>query len=101
MGHGIEKALDVRVKHPVHLLPINPGVESIQRIVLAAPRSESIREAEKILLVDGLQDVHDGLLDDLVLQTQNAQWPLGAVRLPDVCPSGRAGSIAAAVHSIV
>ena len=43
MGHGIEKALDVRVKHPVHLLPINPGVESIQRIVLAAPRSNDGR----------------------------------------------------------
>jgi hypothetical protein len=28
----------------VHLLPINPGVESIQRIVLAAPRSEPIYE---------------------------------------------------------
>src|ERR1700674_5834824 len=101
MGHGIEKALDIRIKHPVHLLPINPGVESIQRIVLAAPRSESIREAEKILLVDGLQNVHDCLLDDLVLQAQNAQWPLGAVRLRDVCPSGRAGPIAAPMHSLV
>jgi hypothetical protein len=56
-------------------------VESVQRIVLAALRSESIREAEEILLVDRLQNVHDRLLDDLVLQTQNAQWPLGAVRL--------------------
>jgi hypothetical protein len=29
---------------------MNPGVESVQRIVLAAPRSEPIREAEKILV---------------------------------------------------
>jgi hypothetical protein len=58
------------------LLPVNPGVERVQRIVLAVPRSESIREAKEILLVDGLQYVHDGLLDDLVLQTQNAEWPL-------------------------
>src|SRR5271156_4505907 len=76
-----KKALDIRVQHPVHLLPVNPGVESVQRIVLAAPRSEPVREAEKILLVDGLQNIHDSLLDDLVLQTQNAEWPLGAVRL--------------------
>src|SRR6266699_1477163 len=101
MGHGIEKALDVRVKHPDHLLAIDPGVESIQRIVLAATRSESIREAEKILLVDGLQNGHDGLLNDLVLQAQNAEWPLGTVRLRDIRPSGRAGSIAAPVHSVV
>ena len=80
MGHGIEKALDIRVQHPVHLLPVNPSVESVQRIVLAAPRSESIREAKKILLVDRLQNVHDRLLDDLVLQAQNAQWPLGRRR---------------------
>ena len=45
-------------------------MESVQRIVLAAPRSVSIREAEKIFLVDGFQNVHDCLLDDLVLQTQ-------------------------------
>src|SRR6266853_1095816 len=101
MGHGIEKALDIRISHPVHLLPVNPGVESVQRIVLTAPRSESIRKAEEILLVDGLQNVHDGLLNDLVLQTQNAEWSLGAVRLRDVCPSGWARPIAAPMHSIV
>src|SRR6202162_4736516 len=99
MGHGIEKALDIRIKHPVHLLPVNPGVESVQRIVLTAPRSESIREAKKILLVDGLQNIHDCLLDDLVLQTKNAEWPLGAVRLRDVCPSGRGRPIAAPVYA--
>src|SRR3984893_1387255 len=76
-------------------------MESVQRIVLAAPRSVSIRKAKKIFLVDGLQNVHDCLLDDLVLQTQNAEWPLGAVRLRDVCPSGRARPIAAPMHSLV
>src|SRR5258706_12589032 len=60
-----------------------------------------IRKAEEILLVDGLQNVHDGLLNDFVLQTQNAEWPLGAVRLRDACPSGWARPIAAPVHSIV
>src|SRR5215467_14987607 len=101
MGHGIEKALDIRVKHPVHLLPVNPGMEGVQRIVLAAPRSESIREAKEVLLVDGLQNVHDCLLDDLVLQTQNAEWPLGTVRLRDVGPSGWASPVAAPMHSLV
>src|SRR6266480_3246891 len=76
-------------------------MESVQRIVLAAPRSVSIREAEKIFLVDGFQNVHDCLLDDLVLQTQNAEGPLGAVRLRDVLPSGRSGPVAAPMHSLV
>jgi hypothetical protein len=58
------------------LLAINPGVESIQRIVLAAPRSESIREAKEILLVDRLQNVHDCLLDDLVLQARHSHIEL-------------------------
>src|SRR5580765_775139 len=101
MGRGIEKTLDVQIEHPVHLLPVNPGVECVQRIVLAAPRTEPIGKAKKVLLVDGLQNKHDCLLDDLVLQAQNAQWPLGAVRLRDVCPSGRPGSVATPMHAIV
>jgi hypothetical protein len=44
--------------------------------VLTAPRSESIRKAEEILLVDGLQNVHDGLLNDFVLQTQHSHIEL-------------------------
>ena len=52
MGHGIEEAPDIRVKHPVHLLPENAGVEGVERIVLAAPRSESVGEPEEVFLVD-------------------------------------------------
>ena len=101
MGRGIEKALDVQIEHPVHVLPVNPGVECVQRIVLAAPRSEPVGKTQEVLLVDGLQNVHDRLLDDLVLQAQNAEWPLGTVRLRDIRPSGRSGSIAAPMHSLV
>src|SRR4029077_3439206 len=86
---------------PSSLASDKSGMESVQRIVLAAPRSVSIREAEKIFLVDGFQIVHDCLLDDLVLQTQNAEGPLGAVRLRDVRPSGRSGPVAAPMHSLV
>jgi hypothetical protein len=43
--------------------------------VLAALRSVSIREAEKILLVDRLQNVHDRLLDDLFLQIATSLVP--------------------------
>ena len=47
VGHGIEKALDVRIEHPVHLLPEDPDVKGVQRIVLATLRSESIGEPRK------------------------------------------------------
>jgi len=85
MGHGIEKALDIRIQHPVHLLPVNPGVESVQRIMLAAPRSESVREAEKILLVDGLQNVHDCLLDDTRGRGGWLDLPRGGLAPPILC----------------
>ena len=47
------------------------------------------------------QNRHDRLLDDFVLQAQNAQRPFRAVRLRDVGPSGRTRSVAAPVHLVV
>jgi hypothetical protein len=67
VGHGIEEAPDIRVKHPVHLLPENAGMEGVQRIMLAAPRPESVGEPKKVFLVDCFENRRDRLLDDLVL----------------------------------
>jgi len=72
MGHGIEKAPDVRVEHPVHLLPENADMESVQRIVLTAVWPESVGEPEEVLLVDGFENRRDRLLDDFVLQARDA-----------------------------
>ena len=101
MGHGIEEAPDIRVEHPVHLSPVDAGVESIQRIMLATPRPEPTGEPNKVFLVDRLQHPHDRLLNNLVLQAPDAQRPLRAIGLRYVAPLGRMGSIAAAVHPIV
>ena len=76
MAHGIEEALDVRVEHPVHPSPVYPGVQRIERIVLATPRPEPVGEAQEVFLVDRLQDKHDRLLDDLVLQAEDAKRSL-------------------------
>ena len=84
MAHGIENALDVRVKHPVHLLPVYPGVERIERIMLAAPRSESIREAEEVFLVDRVEQRDRCPLDDLVLKGSNRERALPTIRLGNV-----------------
>ena len=101
MGHGIEEALDIRVEHPVYLPPQDADMESVQRIVLPAPRSEAIGETDEVFLVDRLQHCHDCLLNNLVFQTPDAQRPLRAVRLGNVTPLGRTRSIAAFVNPFV
>src|ERR1700676_5141459 len=99
--HRSEEAPDLRVKHPVHLLPENAGVEGVQRIVLAAPRPESVGEPEKVLLVDCFENRRDRLLDDFVLQAQNAQRSIRAISLRNVGTSGRTRSVTTPVHLIV
>src|ERR1700722_12801326 len=101
MGHGIEEAPDIRVEHPIHLLPENAGMECVQRIVLASPRPESVGEPEKILLVDCFENRRDRLLDDFVLQAQNAQRSFRTISLRNVGSSGRSCSITTPVHMVV
>ena len=59
----VEKAPNVQVQHPVHLFPQDPLVELIQRIVLATPRTESIRKLDKVLFVDRIHHLHGRPLD--------------------------------------
>src|SRR5207237_7187399 len=47
----IEKPSNVGVKHIVHLLLQERVRQRIQRLMLAAPRSKTVREAEKVLLI--------------------------------------------------
>src|SRR3984957_17431088 len=59
----------------------NSVCERIQRIVLAAPRSEPIAEPQKLRLVDRREDRNHRGLDDLVFQGSDAEWPLFTIRL--------------------
>src|SRR3989449_2251603 len=86
---GIEEATDVHVEHPVHLPRQQPRVERVQRVVLAAPRPEPVREAEEIGLVDGVQHLDRCALDNLVLQRRDPKRPLPPVGLGDVHPADR------------
>ena len=87
MRQIIEEALNVTVQNPVHLLPRNRDVQRIQRLMLAAHWSETIREASKILLVNLIEDCDYGLLNNLVLQSRDPEWPLSAIRFRDENPS--------------
>src|SRR5438045_6320629 len=75
----IEKAADVSVQNVVHLLLQERVRQRIQRVMLAAPRAETIREAQKVFLVNLIEDGDHGLLDDLVFQGRNPQWTLPSI----------------------
>src|SRR5262252_1389675 len=47
--------------------------------MLAAPRAEAIRETQKILLVDLVEDGDHSLLDDFVFQGRDPQWTLSSI----------------------
>ena len=71
MRQMIEKAPNVTVQNPVHLLPRDRDVQRIQCLMLTAPWPEAIRETPKILLINLIEDCDHGLLDNLVLQRRN------------------------------
>src|SRR5947208_7822776 len=75
----IEKAADVSVQNVVHLLLQERVRQRIQRVMLAAPRAETIRKAQKVFLVDRIEDGDHGLLDDLVFQGRDSQWTLPSI----------------------
>jgi hypothetical protein len=63
----IEERANVRIDDPVHRPALDSHRESIQRIVLSAPRPEAVRETEKVLFENRAQYRDDSLLHDLVL----------------------------------
>jgi len=68
VSNFIEKAPDVSVKNPIHFPSHDSYPERIQRIVLAPPGSKPVREPQKVLFVNLIEDCNQCVLDDLVLQ---------------------------------
>ena len=68
MSNFIEKAPNVGVKNPIHFPSHDSHPERIQRIVLASTRAEPIREPQKVLLVNLIEDRHHRVLDDFIFQ---------------------------------
>src|SRR6266853_4240364 len=97
----VEKASNVGVKHVVHLLSQKRIRQRIQRLMLAASRSKAIREAEKLLLINLIEDGDHGLLDDLVLQRRNPQRAFPSVFFLYVHSSRWRRSERSAVHPAV
>ena len=89
MVDAVEELLDIGVHDVVHFRAHDPHRQRIQRIVLAAPRPEPVREPEEVGLVDRVQHLHHCALDNLVLQRRDAQWAPRSVWLGDVLPPRR------------
>src|SRR5215472_11632273 len=97
----IEKAFNVGVKHVVHFLLQERIRQRIQRIMLATPRAETIRESEKVFLVNLIEDSNHGLLDDLVFQCRNSQRTLPPVCFLYVHSSGWLRSVRSSMYPAV
>src|SRR4029077_3048839 len=95
----IEKATNVGIENPAHLLPHDPDPERIQSVMLAAPRTEPVGEPQEILFVNLIEDRHYGLLNDLILQGCDAQGTLPSIGFRNVGSLGRLRSIRSPMDS--
>jgi hypothetical protein len=84
---GVLDATDVRVEQPVHLPPVDPGRERIQRAMRAAPSPEPVAEAEEVRPVDGVERLDDG----------HAGGACPPIRQP---PTGRRRPSAFGIHTL-
>jgi len=80
----IEKAPDVRVQNVVHLLLQERARQRIQRVMLAPPRAETIRETQKVFLIDLIEDGDPRLAERSCLPAPRPPMDV-AVHLLSVC----------------
>src|SRR6185437_6080805 len=83
-------------------LPFHECVrQRIQRLMLTAPRTKTIREAEEVLLIDVIEDGDYRVLDDLVFQCGDPERTLPPVAFLDVDPSRWKCPIRTSMHPAV
>src|SRR6185312_13874151 len=85
----IKERSDVGVQYVAHLLSVDPNAESIQRVMRAALRPESVRHSEEALLVNRIQQRNHCPLDDLVFQGSDRERAPSTVRLGYEHPPAR------------
>jgi hypothetical protein len=93
-GAGTRVALEIWSVPLAGLAAILQNAPPGLAIGRTAPRSEAVAEPEEVLLVDGVQHLDRGALDELVLQRGHAERTLPSVGLTDVRPSHRLGPVA-------
>ena len=96
-----EVVADVRVEHPVHAPSEDRDRERIQRVMRFAPGAKPVGEASEVRLVDAVEHLDDGALEDLVLQRGDTERPQPPVPFGDVRPPNRLRAIAPAMDPFV
>src|ERR1700737_1981859 len=97
----IEKSSNVRIKHVVHLLLQERVRQRIQRLMLAASRAKTVREAEKVFLVNLVEDGDHGMLDKFVFDSRDCKWTLSSIFFLHVHSSRGHCSIGSAMNSVM
>ena len=100
-AHRVEELRNVGVDNVIHLPGVDGRRQGVERVVRSPPRPESVAEAEEVFLVDRIQHVGHGALNDLVLQRRHRQRPLAAVRFGYVNPPARCRPIRPALDSVM
>ena len=75
------EAPDIRIEYVVHLLADDSGDQRIQRIMLAALRSKSVRQPGEICLIDPVQHCCHRSFDNLILKRGDGERALPTIRL--------------------
>lgn len=94
----VEEFAEIRINDPIDLALLDRDCNRIQRVMLTAPWAKTIRDADKVALIDRIEYRDDGVLDDFVLQRRDAERSLSTISLRDVGSSHRLCSVAAAVY---
>src|ERR1700678_869903 len=79
VAHVVEEAPNIRIEYPVHTLPVDAHMQSVERLMWTAGGTKPIRKAPKVHLVNLVEDADHRLLDDLVFQRRDAQRTLPTV----------------------
>jgi len=91
---------DVGVEHPANP-PVDPHGERIQCVVRTPAGPESVREPQKLRLVDRLQNPPHRLLDALVFQRRDTERALASIAFRDVHAPDRLRVIAPTVDAVL
>jgi Recombinase zinc beta ribbon domain len=96
----IVKATNVGIEYPVDVALFNPDRDRIQRVVRAASWAGTVREPEKLLLVDSVEHLDCRPLDDFVFQRRLADGSLATISFRNVDAFDRWGLLCAPLQSV-
>jgi len=96
---GIKITPNVCIQHPAHLSRHDPCIQGVERIMRTAPGAKTIRESDKVRLINRVQHLNRRALDYFIFQHRHAQWPLSTIWLGDVRSFHRLCTVRSALQS--